>query len=144
MQIYTKNSVHQIIALKKVCYLYNYLQTNVKNLSMELKMFIKNTLTDIVEGIKEAKEVYSKNGGALSPELKAPVINSNIERVEGKYYKEISNIEFEISLTNEDKEGNTSGIGVMLGSINIGAKKDANTTENVATKIKFTVPVIFP
>lgn len=54
------------------------------------------------------------------------------------------NIEFDVGITSTDKSGSSEGIGVFLGSINLGKKNDA-TNEHVAiTKVKFSVPVVLP
>ncbi|WP_336704449.1 hypothetical protein [Chryseobacterium indologenes] len=111
---------------------------------MELKTFISDVLNDVAEGISNSKEKYKELGGFVSPEFKSPTGIKRSLEVYNDHYKEISTIEFEINLTNEEKAGNASGIGVMLGSINLGAKKDSNSSENIATRIKFSVPVIFP
>lgn len=51
---------------------------------------------------------------------------------------------FDVGLTSTDKSGSTEGIGVFLGSINLGKKNEVGAEHVAITKVKFTVPLVLP
>ena len=51
---------------------------------------------------------------------------------------------FDVGLTSTDKKGSSEGIGVFLGSLNIGKKNDSGVEQVAISKVKFTVPLILP
>jgi hypothetical protein len=114
---------------------------------MELKKLISDTLIQIAEGVNDAKAKYQELGGDVAPK--------NMKQVEGgiPYAKEIpihsnanllSNVQFEVSLTDNNSEGSSTGIGVLLGYFNIGGKDESSTQHQAFTKIKFNIPVKLP
>lgn len=54
------------------------------------------------------------------------------------------NVEFDVGLTSTNKSGSIEGIGVFLGSINLGKKNDESGEDIAVTKVRFTVPVVLP
>lgn len=109
---------------------------------MELKEFVKETLLQIIQGVKEAQEEAPKFGAAVNP---GEIVGSNLQlaSVNGEGCT-VQNIEFEVGLTTSNAETAKSGIGVMLGGIGAGTNKSANEQQSSATKIKFTVPLVLP
>ncbi len=108
---------------------------------MELKDFIKQTIEQIVEGVVEAQALIRKHGADINP------VNFSYTS-DGKHnssrHSLPQNVLFDIGLTSSTKEGSSEGIGVFLGSINLG-KKNEDSVESVAvTKVKFTVPLVLP
>ncbi|WP_185260314.1 hypothetical protein [Elizabethkingia anophelis] len=112
---------------------------------MELKEFIKEVLANIAEGVNDSKSIYEGLGGEVAPKLKNPT-GKNDGQMEAKYdhYKHISTVEFEVNLSNEEVNGRSSGIGVMLGNVSLGGKRDNKNSEGMNTRIKFSVPIILP
>ena len=105
---------------------------------MELKEFIKNTLLDIVEGVKDAQEKGMELGAIISPNYRQTDYTMSYES------KPIRIVEFEVGLSPETMEGGR-GIGVSLANV-ASFKLDDNGSQrkNNATKIKFDVPIVFP
>ena len=114
---------------------------------MELKEFIKETLAQIIDGIKEAQEANAGKGAKIHPnelyELRTDVLkykNHGDEKARGY----VTVIDFEIGLTDKTSDEKTGGLGVSFASIAIGgSKKKAEGAESV-TSIKFEIPVILP
>lgn len=108
---------------------------------MELNEFVKSVIVNIYDGISDAKKVTGKSvlpsGGIVSdgiPYVKnAPGPSANAIM--------ISNLEFEVSLTDGVKDGTHGGIGVLLGALTIGAKGDSETQQTSLSKIKFNIPI---
>lgn len=108
---------------------------------MELKDFIKQTIEQIVEGVVEAQALIQKHDAYVNP------VNFSYT-IDGKHnnsrYSLPQNVLFDIGLTSSTKEGSSEGIGVFLGSINLG-KKNEDSVESIAvTKVKFSVPLALP
>lgn len=99
---------------------------------MELKLFVTETIKEIIEGVVEAQRQiipklnYSKDGFAQ--------IGSGA----------FSNIEFDISVTSSETEGNESKAGVFIKVIDLGVKNNSSNNNTSTNKIRFTVPVSFP
>ena len=108
---------------------------------MELKDFVKATLEQIVEGVASAQEAIAPKRAVINP--------SEMEFYKDGVWSNYShampqNVEFDVGLTSTDKKGSVEGIGVFLGSINLGKKNDVGV-ENVAiTKVRFSVPLVLP
>lgn len=108
---------------------------------MILDEFIKEVIVSIHKGIDKAqleggKEILP-NSGLISESI--PYVKYGV----GPTAKSsmISNVEFEVSLINSDKDGVSGGIGVLLGAISLGAK-GSNEKENIShSKVKFNIPI---
>ena len=93
---------------------------------MELKDFVRDTLLDIVQGVKEAQEVCGVKGAIISPrsvQTVAPKANIEKSDVSGK--------------------GSISAVLAHVG-IDLGMSKKIEEGNNNQTVIKFSVPVILP
>ncbi|MCD5969573.1 hypothetical protein JSO63_02835 [Riemerella anatipestifer] len=110
---------------------------------MELKDFIKETLVQINNGVKEAQEECLKSNGLINPMLDIPLSNEEKFNVDGKYYP-ATKVEFEIGLTEIDKEANKLGIGVFLPKIGIGGQTENAKNLQSTTNIRFSITAVFP
>lgn len=108
---------------------------------MELKDFIKDVIVDIYEGISAAKKETGKsvlpNAGLVSEGI--PYVKNGIGP--GAQATMISNLVFEVSLTDGSKDGVSGGIGVLLGSLSLGGKGSSETQQTSLSKIKFNIPI---
>lgn len=108
---------------------------------MELNEFIKNVIVNIYNGISEAQQSTNKQvlpkGGVISEGI--PYVKSGLGPTASATM--ISNIEFEVSLTDGSKDGVSGGIGVMLGSLGIGTKGSSETQQTSLSKIRFNIPI---
>lgn len=110
---------------------------------MELKDFVKETLLQITQGVKEAQEATFEYGAVINPGTYASGENYNHAVIKNKKYP-IQDVEFEVALTATTGEGNKSGIGVAFGAFAIGGNKSTEEKNISVTNIKFTVPAVFP
>lgn len=108
---------------------------------MELKDFIKDVITDIYEGISEAKKQTGKSilpsGGLVSEGI--PYVKNGIGPTASATM--VSNLEFEVSLTDGNKDGVSGGIGVLLGSLSLGGKSNSESQQTSLSKIRFNIPI---
>jgi len=111
---------------------------------MELKEFVKETLLQITQGVKEAQEECKELGGWVNPLLKAP------RKMEGKGFEmdnehyPVTIVEFKVGLTENIGTENKKGIGVFLPSISLGAAQTKDNNHQSVTSIEFSVPVVLP
>lgn len=107
---------------------------------MELKEFITETLTQIAEGVKDASPKYKELGGM------APYYESNVSAISGgvAIKDKVVNVEFEVALTNTNKDGGKAGIGVALSIVRAGIDKSKSIEEESLTRVKFNVPIALP
>ena len=109
---------------------------------MELKEFIKTALIDIVEGVSEAGTVASKHGAAIgSTELYGYLKEAKV--VTDSKGIPVSQVDFDIALTEGSKSNTKGGIGVHLGAIKLGSDGASHNENGSHSRIKFSVPVVF-
>jgi hypothetical protein len=114
---------------------------------MTLNQFISETLTQIAEGVNQAKPKYKELGGVINPQ--------GFEQIEGgiPYAKArpmhgvaslLCNIQFEVTLAADTSTDGKTGIGVFWGDIGIGVKNSESNKETTLNKVSFNVPVQLP
>ena len=108
---------------------------------MELKNFVKATLEQIVLGVGEAQITLAKHGASANP--------TNAGFTKDGHWNQYNHampqdVVFDVALTSTDKSGSSEGIGVFLGSINLGKKNNSGNEAVAVTKVKFTVPLVLP
>lgn len=109
---------------------------------MELKDFVKATLTQIAEGVQDAqKEVDSDmliNPDGLASNQKG----DKYLRTDGWRY--VQEIEINVGITEIEKEGEKAGIGIVTGFISGGAQGSSDSTNQVVSSVRFKIPVALP
>lgn len=120
------------------CKHFIYASKNLKGLNMELKKFVSESLTQIIDGVKDAQEKTEKSGARINPKFtpKVPEVM--------KYQHRIKEIDFDVAVTVQEESGIKSGAGVAFGPVVIGTRADAKSSDGSLSRIKFTVPVIYP
>jgi hypothetical protein len=108
---------------------------------MELKDFVKVTLEQIVEGVVSAQESVAAKGASVNP--------IDIEYTKDGQYNSFEHavpqdVVFDVGLTSTDSSGSSEGIGVFLGSINLGKKNNSGSESVSVTKVRFVVPLVLP
>jgi len=109
---------------------------------MELEEFIEKTLLQIFNGVCSAQPEVKKLGGTINPFDK-----DYTDKGGNLLYMEYSKkryIDFEVSLTESNKNEANAGIGVLLGVVSIGGKGNKGNENISLTKVKFSIPVFYP
>ena len=111
---------------------------------MDLKDFIKNTITSISEAILESQSELSEKGVIVNPEkLEIGKKGEKLLRSDGWRY--VQNLDFDILVAAEEGEGAKGGAGLKVaGVFSIGGDLSESSKQQLANKIKFTLPVAFP
>lgn len=114
---------------------------------MELKDFVATTLSQIVEGIKQAQSDVQDTGALINPTPFSDKVHKIAESgggiftVSGDYAQFI---EFDIAISSIEIEGKKEGIGVIAGALNLGSSNQRSGQNMSENRIKFKTLVVFP
>ena len=122
----------------------NFASANYQNQkNMDLKTFVKETLTQIAEGVNEAKQSLKANGMqvASTANRMSTDMMYTVDANQQRHYVSIVNFEAILDIeTSQDKSGD---IGVKASFLSYGKKKGSQETSNDVTKVSFSVPISF-
>jgi len=118
---------------------------------MDLKDFVQSSLSQIAEGIIDANEALSDTDAIVNPteiivnsdssqaygRTRSPVLQEDPTRV-------VEKVEFDVAVTVQEGESTNAGIKVSVMSIGIGASGESSSTLGSQSRIKFTIPIVFP
>ena len=93
---------------------------------MDLQTFVRESLMQIMNGIREAQTQQGKHGVLINP-----------KRSTGW---KINEVEFDIALTTAKK---TQG-GIKVMAVVVGGEGERVTEQSFVSRVKFTVLVVFP
>ena len=100
---------------------------------MKLQEFVKETLIQVIEGVRNAQGMLSEKDGAINPRalsLSGPIHNG----------RELQHVDFDVAVTVIEESGVSGRISVF----GIGAKGGASEENSTVSRIKFKVPVGLP
>ena len=119
---------------------------------MDLKDFVKESLVQISKGISEANEELEATGAMINP-LNV-IINTDKSQAYGRTGKPaydvngtsrvVEKVDFDVAVVAEAGAQTKAGIKLSIASIGLGADGQSNTKDKSESRIKFTIPVIFP
>ena len=113
---------------------------------MELKSFISQALSSIVEGIVEAQAAASKHGACINPgglmrSTQAISTDAIWDNTTNNYARLVS---FDVAVTVEEGTTTSAKIGVVAGILSLGAAGASANKELAVSRIQFAVPVLLP
>jgi hypothetical protein len=110
---------------------------------MKLEEFITETINQIVSGIRKTHDHAKEQGATINPKLQYSTTTSNGRvRVEGR--SPIHAVEFDVAVTTTEGKGTKGGFGVFVGPIGAGSQGQSESSNSFISRIKFSVPVVFP
>lgn len=103
---------------------------------MELKDFIRDTLLDIIQGVKEAQDKCKDTDALICPRS---------GQVDSRYIRGAQMVCFNIILGGEESATGSFGLKVLFPQFGfqIGKTKDENQRNSEQTSVSFTVPLYF-
>lgn len=111
---------------------------------MELKEFITQTLNNIVDGIADAQAHALEKQAMINPSCTVRSEETIVyHTVMGPAFT-VQVIEFDIAVTVTDEDKSKGGIGVLSAVLNVGVQGEANKINNETSRVKFSIPVVFP
>ena len=113
---------------------------------MELNVFVSESLKNIIDGVRDAQEYASEVDAKINP-----VVNSadrdrfrNSVRTNDGTGRIVQDVHFDVLVTVTEGKATKGGIGVFAGAIGIGTQGQSEAENSSMSRIKFSVPVIFP
>jgi hypothetical protein len=106
---------------------------------MELKLFIENVLTQLVEGVVETQKKVTSLGAVVNPQS----FDKDSAKI-GDKSRPVEIVEFEVGLTSSGSEETSAGVSVLLSVIGVGAKSAKEAHNEAVTRIKFSIPIALP
>lgn len=110
---------------------------------MELKTFISETLTQILEGVTDAQSKTAQTGGRVIPHVRTPRESANLYGHTNDKLPVIL-VDFDVSVFAQEGTGTKGGIGITMGVLALGSKGESNQQQNSTNKIKFQIPIALP
>lgn len=111
---------------------------------MELKQYVKETLLQIIDGVKEAQEEALEKGAIINPvnirggNATNEYININDNSVC------VNNIDFEVEISTTDETNTTTGVGIYVAGLGLGTKNNDKGKNLATNKLAFSVPTTLP
>ncbi|MDW3225104.1 MAG: trypco2 family protein [Paracoccaceae bacterium] len=108
---------------------------------MDLKEFIKETISGIVDATAELQSEYDEMGILINP----PVSNSERDLFEegsiDHTYRRVESVEFDVAVTatNETSGGGKAGLKIL--SMEAGARGDHLRSNEEISRVKFSIPI---
>ncbi|OIQ94370.1 hypothetical protein GALL_236170 [mine drainage metagenome] len=112
---------------------------------MDLRDFVSETLTQIVEGVKSAQSKAEESGAKVNPHLRTSFEQAGklgFLQTGGDGFAQI--VQFDVALTVTEGTGTKGGIGVFAGAINIGSSGQSQSESSSVSRVKFSVPLSLP
>lgn len=108
---------------------------------MDLKTFVKETLTQIAEGVNEASPAVKKaNCSLVRGEQRYIGEKSQIVSVTHRTEPvPVSVVNFNVVLSEIVSDGKSSGIGVLFAPLEMGVKRGTNQQSSSQTSVSFQV-----
>ena len=113
---------------------------------IELKEFVAQALTQIIDGIAEAQSHAKDKGAKINPRglfvsaegnLTAPKHSANPSRTP-------QIVDFDLAITVSDARTQRAGIGIFVADVGIGGQAKDESGTITLSRLKFSIPVLFP
>lgn len=110
---------------------------------MELKEFIKSTIKQIAESVDELNQEFDGKQTFVNPtNIKGVRESPHVPFAFTDY--NVTNIDFDLSVDVENKEGTTGKVGVLASVIGVGVSSTEGRVQHSESKVRFTIPVVLP
>ncbi len=112
---------------------------------MKLKDFVKTTLVEIVEGVKEAQEVvaHTFSGAMINPPIES---NETAKRTGTHVYLEsqVKDIHFDVAVAAREEASMKPGGGISIVVLKAGVEGEVSYENTAVNRIRFKVPIVLP
>jgi hypothetical protein len=109
---------------------------------MNLSEFVTATLTQVIEGTKNAQQLTKELGGSVNPKIETAKQHGKVEYTPG--LERVTFVSFDVALTAVEESEKSGGIGVVAGSIGLGGRKGSSESETSVSRVQFEVPITLP
>ncbi len=108
---------------------------------MDIKEFTKETITQIVNAVREANELISGFGASI------PTDYFQGSRAITSYRdgeKNIIDVEFDVAVSAVESTNVGGGAGIKVVAFSIGAGANSQNENSTVSRVKFTLPLVLP
>lgn len=111
---------------------------------MELKDFIKETLTSIISGVNESQSYVREKSidCEICPKIKTKYEDTGY--IFSESGKPIKDVEFDVLVNVSEKSGRKGVLGITISSLNLGGERNREKINGQDSRIKFTIPITLP
>ena len=107
---------------------------------MELKNFVKATLVQIAQGVKDAQGEVREIGGSVNPYERYDTGGMGTHLSRGV----VQTVNFDVAITASEGCTSREGIGVVVASIALGKRNESNDQSSSVSRVQFEVPLALP
>ncbi|WP_155273465.1 hypothetical protein [Xanthomonas arboricola] len=107
---------------------------------MELKDFVKLTLVQITQGVKDAQGEVTAIGGNVNPYTHFVAQGMGTHLTRGATQQ----VKFDVAITASESNASKEGIGVVVASIALGKRNEVSDQSTSVSRVSFEVPLALP
>lgn len=112
---------------------------------MDLKEFTKETLTQIIEGVKAANTQMEASGAFVPSSNLSSIGEKHQYSNKDGYDHHVINIDFDVAVSvSESKENNKGGALRILDVASLGGENNKSYENTSFSRIKFSIPLALP
>jgi hypothetical protein len=116
--------------------------------SMNLKEFVQHALVQVAQGIEGANTDLKDSDALVNPQhVEVKGDNSRAYGFVDEDHiptRTVELIQFDVAVSAEKAKGSEGGIGIMVGSVGLGAKGKSDISNSSQSRIQFSIPMVFP
>ena len=109
---------------------------------MQLQEFVTESLTQIIQGVRNAHAAAKTAGAQVNP------IGLAVAKPGSEIYSQAGQlaqlIHFDVAVTATETDKAQGGIGVFVGALAVGTKGEVESQSSAISRIQFSVPVVLP
>jgi hypothetical protein len=114
-----------------------------KEKPIELRDFISNVLTQLIDGISTAQEYAETKKAIINPVDKFPSDFDKMSRTE-KEFRLVQIVEFDVAIIVAENKQLVGGIGIIVPELSLGYQGKIDNSKSAVSRIKFSIPIILP
>lgn len=111
---------------------------------MELGDFVKESIKQLIDGITDAQKYAEEKGSSVNPVGLISTNDRGFIIANNPQHPIPQMIDFDIVVSVTEGGEIKAGIGVFAGALGLGTQAKNEDSNTIASKIKFSIPVMFP
>ncbi|SFE24779.1 hypothetical protein SAMN04488523_1062 [Sulfitobacter brevis] len=108
---------------------------------MDLKDFIKETMTGIIEATNELQDQWSDEGVYVNPPMSKSSSEVYEENSSDHIFRQIQTVKFDVAVTAASETSGGGKAGLKVFSAEIGAKGEHSRQSEEVSRVQFTIPL---
>ncbi|MGH8523733.1 MAG: hypothetical protein ACREXY_05795 [Gammaproteobacteria bacterium] len=111
---------------------------------MELREFVREALSQIICGVRDAQNDIAQSGvgGIVSPPIQTDWEKAGYVFAKGGL--PVQRVDFDIAVAVSEKTGTKGAIGIVIAAIGLGSQNESSNARSSDSRIKFSVPIALP